>query len=97
MNFIFKIKKIQKVATYKYLGMILDMNLTFNNHLQQILNVISYNCLILSKLRKYIDVHTATVVYKSMILPIMEYGDIIYGGAKGKLIQKLQKKHKTVS
>ena len=53
--------------------------------------MISYKCLLLSKLRKYIDVHTATVVYKSMILPIMEYGDIIYGGAKGKLIQKLQK------
>ena len=83
-------QKIQKVATYKYLGMILDMNLTFNNHLQQTLNVISYKCLLLSKIRKYINTFTATIIYKSMILPIMEYGDVIYGGAKGKLIQKLQ-------
>ena len=26
-----------------------------------------------------------------MILPIMEYGDVIYGGVKGKHIKKLQK------
>ena len=70
--------------------MILDMNLTFNNHLQQILSVISHKCHLLSKIRKYIDLYTATILYKSMILPIMEYGDVIYSGVKGKLIHKLQ-------
>ena len=82
--------RISKVATYKYLGMILDMNLTFNNHLQQTLNVISYKCLLLSKLRKYINIHTATILYKSMILPVIEYGDVIYGGTTGRLIHRLQ-------
>ena len=84
-------QKLQRVATYKYLGMILDMNLTFSNHLQQIQNVISQKCLLLSKIRKYINIHTSIILYKSMILPIMEYGDVIYGGAKGKQIQQLQK------
>ena len=83
-------KKIQKVATYKYLGMTLDMNLNFNNHLQHVQNVISHKCLLLSKLRKYIDTYTAIILYKSMILPIMEYGNVIYGGAKGQPIKKLQ-------
>ena len=83
-------QKIQKVATYKYLGMVLDMNLTFNNHLQQTLNVISHKCLLLPKLRRYIDIHTAIILYKSMILPIMEYGDVIYDGAKGRLIHKMR-------
>ena len=68
-------QKIQDVAPYKYLGMTLDMNLTFSNHLQQILNVISHKCLLLSNLRKYISMHTATLMYKSMILHIIEYGD----------------------
>ena len=85
-----KNQKLQKVATYKYLGMILDSYLTFNNHLQQTLNVISHKLLLLCKLRKYIDKHTAITLYKSMILPIMEYGDVIYCGAKGKLLSKLQ-------
>ena len=84
-------QKIQRVATYKYLGITLDMNLTFTNHLQIIQNIVSHKCMLLSKLRKYIDTHTAIILYKSMILPIMEYGDVIYGGAKGKHINRLQK------
>ena len=83
-------QKIQKVATYKYLGLTLDMNLTFNNHLQNIQNIVSHKCLLLLKLRKYINTFTATILYKTMILPIIEYGDVIYGGAKGKPIQRLQ-------
>ena len=71
-------QKLNKVASYKYLGMILDMNLTFNNHLQQVNNVVSHKCLLLSKLRKYINTYTAIILYKSMILPIMEYGDMEY-------------------
>ena len=81
--------KLQRVSTYKYLGIILDLNLTFTSHLQQTLNIISHKCLLLSKLRKYIDTFTAVTLYKSMILPIMEYGSVIYGGARGKPIQKL--------
>ena len=71
--------------------MTLDMNLTFTNHLQQVYNMVSHKCLLLSKLRKYINTHTAIVLYKSMILPVIEYGDVIYGGAKGKPINRLQK------
>ena len=29
-------QKLKKVATYKYLGLHLDMNLTFNNYLQHV-------------------------------------------------------------
>ena len=88
--------QLQRVATYKYLGMILDMNLTFNNHLQQTYNVVSHKCLLLSKLRKYIDTYTAVILYKSMILPVIEYGDIIYGGAKGKPISRLHNVQKRI-
>ena len=37
-----------------------------------------------------VDTHTAITLYKSMILPITEYGSVIYGGASGKRMQKLQ-------
>ena len=57
-------------------------------HLQEVLHVISHKCLLLAELRKYIDMHTAIILYKSMILPIMEYGDVIYGGTNNKLIHK---------
>ena len=44
----------------------------------------------LSKIRRYIDFHTALTIYKTMILPVMEYGDIAYDNSDQKLLEKLQ-------
>ena len=45
----------------------------------------------LAKIRNLIDQQTALYIYKSMIMPIFDYGDIIYeGGTKNKLL-KLQR------
>ena len=38
----------------------------------------------------YIDVYTAIKIYKTMILPILEYGDVIYDGANQKILNDLQ-------
>ena len=82
--------EFEKVISYKYLGITLDMNLNFNIHIENCLKLISHKAYLLSKIRKYIDVHTAIKINKSMILPIIEYGDVLYDGANQKLIQDLQ-------
>ena len=41
-------------------------------------------------MRKYITQDVALRMYKTMILPVLEYGDILYEGANKKLIDKLQ-------
>ena len=56
--------KIDKVITYKYLGMILDMNLNYNNNLENCLKLISHKAFLLSKIRKYINTKTAVTIYK---------------------------------
>ena len=40
----------------------------------------------LSKIRKYITLDAANKIYKTMILPIVEYGDILYDGSNQKLL-----------
>ena len=82
--------KLEKVSSYKYLGMTLDMNLNFNIHLENCLKLISHKAFLLNKIRKYINISTATTIYKTMILPIIEYGDIIYMGANQKRLHDLQ-------
>ena len=66
------------------------MNLNYNKHLENCLKLISHKVYLLSKIRRYIDTHTAITIYKTMILPIMEYGDIIYEGANQKILYDLQ-------
>ena len=83
--------KLERVTSYKYLGLTLDMNLNYNKHLENCLKLISHKAYLLNKIRMYIDTNTATTLYKSVILPILEYGDVIYDGANQKLVNDLQK------
>ena len=70
--------KLERVCTYKYLGVTLDMNFNFNKHLQNCLRIASHKAYLLSKVHSYITTEAALRIYKTMILPVIEYGDILY-------------------
>ena len=83
-------RPIDRVTSYKYLGVTLDATLNYNNHLNNCLSLASHNIFLLSKIRKYITFEAATRIYKTMILPIVEYVDILYDGSNLYLLNKLQ-------
>ena len=82
--------KLERVSSYKYLGITLDMNLNFNKHLENCIKLISHKAYLLSKIRQYINESTAVTIYKTMVLPIIEYGNILYEGANQKALSDLQ-------
>ena len=67
------------------------MNLNYNKHLENCLKLISHKAYLFNKIRMYIYTNTATTLYKTMILPILDYGDVIYDGANQKLLNDFQK------
>ena len=67
---------IQQVSTYKYLGMTLDSNLNYNSHVKKVISTVSGKLKQFQRMRSFLNVRAATLVYKSMILPLLEYGDI---------------------
>ena len=91
-NHIVKIDNIRvdRVYSYKYLGITLDMNLNYKKHLEICIKSASYKALLLSKVRRYITKEAAIRIYKTMILPLIDYGDILYEGTNSKLLSKLQ-------
>ena len=82
--------RIDRVCLYKYLGITLDMNLNYNKHLQNCLKIASHKIYLLSKVRNYITSDAALKIYKTMILPLIEYGDILYDNSNAKLLKKFQ-------
>ena len=81
---------LDRVTSYKYLGVTLDACLTYSRHMENCLNVSSHKVFLLSKIRKYITAEAATRIYKTMIMPILEYGDILYDGSNQFLLGKIQ-------
>ena len=73
---------LQIVPSYKYLGFMLDSTLSFNHHVSTVIKVVAYKVNLLSKIRRYLTENVALKIYKSMILPYFDYGDVIYDAAK---------------
>ena len=80
---------IDFVHQYKYLGVILDSNLTFNKHLNNIIKITAHKINLLSKVRQYLTEFASITIYKTMILPYFDYGDILFINSSKKQLNKL--------
>lgn len=74
-NINLKGKNVDIVTSFKYLSVWIDSKLKFNIHLDAFIGNASYKLYMLSKIRICLDVRTATMIYKSMILLIIKYGN----------------------
>ena len=80
---------LDRVCSYKYLGFILDDRLNFNKHISELCNLVSHKLYLLSKIRKYLTKTACINVFKTMILSLIEYGDIIYKGTTAKNLDNI--------
>ena len=71
---------ITESKNYEYLGVTLDKNLNFNEHLEKTFKKISSRIKLLSRVRQNISPYTAETIYKVMILPVMLYCSNVFVG-----------------
>ena len=81
---------VNQTKLYKYLGVTLDENLTFNCHIKQTLKNANHKLYLLRRNRKYLNTESAILLYKSHILPILEYGCTIFMSANSNHLERLQ-------
>ena len=67
---------IARVHNYCYLGMTLDEQLNYELHAQKTFRLVRNKLIQLRSMCFFLDKKAALLVYKNMILPILEYGDI---------------------
>ena len=81
---------LQKVQSYKYLGITLDSHLNYNLHVSRIVGIVTGKLKQFRRMRSFLNTKAALMVYKNMLLPILEYGDIFLTATSAENKKRLQ-------
>ena len=81
---------IQAVTSYKYLGITLDSQLNYGLHVSRVIGSVIGKLKQFQRMRGFLSTKAALMVYKGMILPIIEYGDIFLASASVENRKRLQ-------
>ena len=82
--------EIDRQATYNYLGITLDEHMTLEQHITGVINKVSSKLFQLRRLRCFLTEKGDLSIYKNMILPMLEYGDVFLSSATSSARKKLQ-------
>jgi hypothetical protein len=82
---------IIRVKEFCFLGLTLNEQLSWKNHIHDVSNKISKTVGVLNKLKHTLPCHVLKLIYSSLILPRLYYCNLAWGHSPDRLI-KLQKK-----
>ena len=63
---------LQTVTSYTYLGVTLDSHLNYNLHISKIIDSVTGKLKQFRRMRKFLTAKAAIMVYKGMLLPLLE-------------------------
>lgn len=82
---------LELTDTYKYLGVTLNSQLTFKEHINSCIGLTASKLNTLVFLKKYVNCDTLLKVYKTNILPILEYANVLHPLISKQLLNKKQR------
>ena len=71
--------QLARERTFKYLGITFTENFTWSDHLNNISTKINQRMGLLRRIKTFIPLKTRLIIYNALILPLFDYGDIIWG------------------
>ena len=89
-SFKFGNSPLHSVQSYKYLGVTLDSQLNYNLHVSRVIGSVTSRLRQFQRMRSFLNTKAALMVYKNMLLPVLEYGDIFTIAASAENRRRLQ-------
>ena len=80
---------INHKTNVKYLGVVIDEKMSWKNHVNYLCSKLAKGCWAISKLRKYVDLHTSRILYYSLIYPHLQYCISSWGRATKSVLKPL--------
>ncbi len=87
-----RIGKGQEEETIKYVGILLDENLTFKQHGALVAKKLNQSMFLLSSNKKLLPFSSRLLIYNSLLRPYLDYGAEVWGAANMKTISTIQKR-----
>ena len=69
---------VLQASSQKHLGVTLDVKLTFDEHLNNVLNKVNKTIGLLRKFQNFLSRSTLITIYKAFVRPHLDYGDILF-------------------
>ncbi|KAK2551405.1 RNA-directed DNA polymerase from mobile element jockey, partial [Acropora cervicornis] len=88
-------QSIKHTDTFKYLGVVLDDTLSFNDHVDYVRMKVSKILGMFSRIRPSLTMEAANRLYKAMVLPVLDYCDAVWhecGQGNSDKIERLQRR-----
>ena len=97
-DFVIKFGKeaIERVHYSKFLGIILDDKLSWQQHTAYLAKKVAKSVGVISKLRKYLKSPSLQALYYSFVYPLLLYGNIVWGNCAKKYLWSVYKIQKWV-
>ena len=70
--------QVERVSHQKHLGIILDAKLNFKEHIDSTILKVIRGIAVIKKLRYSLPQKSLITIYKALLRPLLDYGDIIY-------------------
>ena len=83
-------QKIKRTSHIKFLGIILDENLTWNQHINEICNKLKRLFHIFYNIRNYLSTDNIKTIYYALVYSRIKYGITVYGQACKTKMQRIQ-------
>ena len=79
-------KKVLQETSFNYLGVTLSSDLTWHNHINNIITKINQRLGVLRRVKEFLGLDTRCVLYTSLVLPLFDYGDTIWGDKNNSIL-----------
>ena len=72
-------KQLKEAQCFPYLGLIINQNLTWEDHIEHMRNKINKKLGLLRRIKSCLPLSARITFFNSFVLPLFDYGDIIWG------------------
>ena len=72
-------ENIEQTGHYKYLGVVINENLTWSDHVDLICSKVSKRLGMIKRIKHLLPKKSREIIFNTIVLPLFDYADVVWG------------------